>query len=69
MTNTSTFAWAMAACCMLDILLLFWMLNPFSERMKQVRWYPEASDSAPTLESKPTPLGVAAVQALLRRER
>jgi len=69
MKNPPAFHWTMTACCVLDVLLLFWMFNPFSGRMKHLRWYPEMADRAPAAEGKPTPLGVVAVRAMLQRPR
>jgi hypothetical protein len=70
MNNSPAFLFAMTACCLLDIVMLFWMLNPFSARSENPRLYAEVTDTAPVIEAgKPTPLGVAAVRALLQRSR
>jgi hypothetical protein len=63
MKNAPAFCWTIAACGLLDILLLFFMFNPFSSRVEHLRWYAEVADGAPAAEGKPSPLGVAAVRA------
>jgi hypothetical protein len=65
--NNTTFRWTMVGCSVLDIVLLFWMLNPFPHRMDNARLCPELADIdvADSAISKPTPLGIAPVRVLL----
>jgi hypothetical protein len=66
MKNTLTFVWTMVAFCVLDIMLVCWMLK-FSGRIENPRLTPEVVDTTSAEDLKPTPLGVAAMRALLQR--
>jgi hypothetical protein len=62
----SAFNWSLLGFFVLDLVLLFWLLNPFAAQSAQHRVFPNTAQAAVTYESnavsdKPSPLGPLAV--------
>ncbi len=64
--------WLIAALCILDVVLLFWLINPMARPDTQARLTSRAL-SSPTEQSiayeKPSPLGSAAFHKSKRAQR